>query len=207
MKVQEHVCGDGVWRIDRCPPSLNIHCFAIQRDSMKHCDTIFIAKKMVHGIPNPCYDGLWSDLKGFAPIHHKFWFCANDLIHCVGGIGRKYCVDRPLVPSTWLVQVGTNLIQFEVTTLEEARFFLCETCKCALWTLFVNECTTPHNQPANPEAWQKTHNNKPIQQATTLKLSTWQTNRWEVGGCCSAIYWSSSTRAWADLHHQPWSTS
>jgi hypothetical protein len=26
LKVQELVCGDGVWRIERCPPLLNIHC-------------------------------------------------------------------------------------------------------------------------------------------------------------------------------------
>jgi hypothetical protein len=87
---------------------------------MKHCDARIIAKKTICGIFNPCYDGLWFDLKRFASICHKFWFCANDLIHCVGGTGRKYCVDRPLVPSTWPMQVGTNLTQFEMTTLEEA---------------------------------------------------------------------------------------
>jgi hypothetical protein len=101
LKVQEHVCGDGVCRIEMCPPSLNTHCFAIQKGLMKHCDAIIIAKKTICAIPNPCYDGLWFDLKGFTPICHKFWFCEDDLIHCVGGIGRKYCVDRPLVPSMW----------------------------------------------------------------------------------------------------------
>jgi len=54
----------------------------------------------------------------------------------------KYCVDRPLVSSTWLVQVGTDLTQFEVIALEEARFVLCEVHKCALWTLFSNESIT-----------------------------------------------------------------
>jgi len=37
-----------------------------------------------------------------------------------------YCVNKPLVPSTWPMQVGTDLIQFEVTTLEEVGFVLCE---------------------------------------------------------------------------------
>jgi hypothetical protein len=86
---------------------------------MKHCDTKIITKKIVFGIPNPCYDGLWFDLKGFAPIHHKFWFCANDLTPCVGGTGRTYYIDRTFVPSMWLVQVRIDLTQFEVTTLEE----------------------------------------------------------------------------------------
>jgi len=43
------------------------------------------------------------------------------LTRCVGGIGRKYCVNRPLVPSTWPMQVGT--IQFEVIVLEEQNLF------------------------------------------------------------------------------------
>ncbi len=85
LKVQECVYGDGVWRIERCPPSSNTHCFAIQRDSMKHCNTIIITIKTVHGILGPCYNGLWFDLKGSTPIRHKFWFCANDWNHYVGG--------------------------------------------------------------------------------------------------------------------------
>jgi hypothetical protein len=94
---------------------------------MKHCDARIIAKKTIHGILNPCYNGLWFDLKGSASIRHKFWFCANDLTCCVGGIGRKYYVDKPLVPSMWSMQVGTNLTHFEVTNLEEAGFVMCET--------------------------------------------------------------------------------
>jgi hypothetical protein len=38
LKVQECVCRDGVWKIDKCPPSSNTHCSAIQKDSMKHCN-------------------------------------------------------------------------------------------------------------------------------------------------------------------------
>jgi len=31
----------------------------------------------------------------------------------------KYALDRPTLPSLWLVQVGTYLIQIEVVALEE----------------------------------------------------------------------------------------
>jgi hypothetical protein len=41
-----------------------IHCSAIQKDSMKHCDTKIIVRKIVRGIFSPSYDGLWFDLKG-----------------------------------------------------------------------------------------------------------------------------------------------
>jgi hypothetical protein len=36
---------NGVWRIERCSPSSNTHCFAIQKKSMKHCVTQIIARK------------------------------------------------------------------------------------------------------------------------------------------------------------------
>ncbi len=50
---------------------------------------------------------------------HKFWFCHDDLMHCVGGTNMKYAFDRPTLPSLWLVQVGTYFIQIEVVALEE----------------------------------------------------------------------------------------
>jgi hypothetical protein len=92
---------DGVWKIERCRPSSNIRCFTIQRNLMKHYNAIIITKIAICGIPSPCYNGLWFNLKRFTPICHKFWFCANVLTHCVGRTGRKYHVDRPFVPSMW----------------------------------------------------------------------------------------------------------
>jgi hypothetical protein len=56
---------------------------------MKHCDARIIVRIIVCGIPNPWYNGLWFDLKGFALIRFKFWFCANDLTCCVGGTKKK----------------------------------------------------------------------------------------------------------------------
>jgi hypothetical protein len=55
--------------------------------------------------------------KGLDIIFHKFWFCADGLIRCVGDIKRKYVVDWLVVPLMRLVQVGTNLTKDEVTTL------------------------------------------------------------------------------------------
>ncbi len=172
---------NGVWRTKRCPPSSNSRCFTIQKDFMKHCNAQIITRRTIRGIPNPCYNGLSFDLKGFAPIYHKFWFCANDLTHYLGRTRKKYCVNRPLVPSTWLVQIDTNLTQFEVIALEEAIFILCEACKCVLQTFFACENTTTPNQLIDSNAWANTCNNKAIWCATTLKFSTQQTNRWEVG--------------------------
>jgi len=44
------------------------------------------------------------------------------LSHCVSGITQKYTVVRPLVPTIWLIQKGTDLTQKEVITLKEVGF-------------------------------------------------------------------------------------
>jgi hypothetical protein len=54
----------------------------------------------------------------------------------------------------WPMQVETNLIQFEVTTLEEVGFILCEMCKNAPWIVFANE-NTPPNWLANQKCLAK----------------------------------------------------
>jgi hypothetical protein len=69
------------------------------------------------------------------------------------------------------MQVGIDMTQFEVTTLEEVGFIVYEPCKCAPRTLFANESITPCNQLVDPKAWLKIHNIKFIWRATTLKLS------------------------------------
>jgi hypothetical protein len=80
LRVQECVCRDGVWRIERCPPSLNTHYFATQRDPMKHCDTKIIAKKTIRGILvhammvcGLIWKGLQQSVTSFGFVH-MIWF-------------------------------------------------------------------------------------------------------------------------------------
>ncbi len=139
---------------------------------MKHFDAQIIIRRTIWSILNPCYDSLRFNLKGPALSCQKYKFCATDFTHCVGRTWRKYCVDRPFVPSTWPMQIRTNLIQFEVTTLEEAWFILCEAWKCASQTFFISESTLLLNWLVDLTTWPKTCNNKANWPATNLKLST-----------------------------------
>jgi hypothetical protein len=43
-------------------------------------------------------------------------------MHCVGRISRKYALNRPTLPSLWLVQERIDFTQIEVVALEEAGF-------------------------------------------------------------------------------------
>jgi hypothetical protein len=85
------------------------------------------------------------------------------------------------------MQVGTDLIQFEVTTLEEVGFVLCESCKCAPRTLFTNESITPCNRLVDPKARPKIHNNYCFYIYLVVMLVT------SLGGCgawvqCKHLY-------------------
>jgi hypothetical protein len=53
----------------------------------------------------------------------------------VGRTNKKYALDRPTLPSLWLVQVGTNLIQIEVVALEESWFLAFRKTKMSLHQL------------------------------------------------------------------------
>jgi hypothetical protein len=42
-----------------------------------------------------------SATKGVSIELHKFWFCYDDLLHCVGRTNKKYALDTLILPSLW----------------------------------------------------------------------------------------------------------
>ena len=58
----------------------------------------------------------------------QFYFCTNDIERCVKGSRRKWVVpfsnneDRPPIPLTWPVKVGTKLTRQEIGHARECRF-------------------------------------------------------------------------------------
>ncbi len=122
FKVQKN-CGDGVWRIEKCPSQSNTHCFTTQRGSKEHCETKIIKKTTIsNDIFSPCYDGLWCDFKWSTCTCHKFLFYVDDLTHCVIGTKSEYLIDRVVVLVKWFMQVVTELTWDGVATLKEAGF-------------------------------------------------------------------------------------
>ncbi len=107
---------------------------ALQKDIKHFYKAIIISNQIDRGIPTPCYVGFWFATKATSIELHKFWFCHDDLMHCVGGTSRKYALNRLALPYLWLVQARTNLTQIEVVALEEAGFLLLKKPRCS----FVN---------------------------------------------------------------------
>lgn len=55
-------------------------------------------------------------------IPRNFWFCSDEMNQCMKGSKKKWMLDWPNIPSTWLVNVGTNLSREEVFALEDITF-------------------------------------------------------------------------------------
>jgi hypothetical protein len=97
-------------------------------------------------IPTPFCVGYWFAAKGVSIELHKFWFCHDDLLRCVGRTSRKYAFNRPILPSSWLVQARRNLTQIEVVALEEVNFLLSKKPKCPFVNQVGNDSSTSMNQ-------------------------------------------------------------
>jgi hypothetical protein len=37
---------------------------------------------------------------------YEFWFCPDDIKHCVSASKKKYVLDWPIVPKMWPVKIG-----------------------------------------------------------------------------------------------------
>jgi hypothetical protein len=106
--------------------------------------TLYNAKvgTKLHDTLAPMYKGLKKELC----LECKFWFCVGDIIHYVGGNNKAYVLDWPIVPSTWLVKIGTNLSREEVLALSPHRRLSTIVTLPILW---LHICVLP-NRDAHP---------------------------------------------------------
>jgi hypothetical protein len=59
VDVLEVPCGDGVWHIERCPPTLHVQCFVLQKSTKHSCVIRIITKLTSIGVPTLTYSRLW----------------------------------------------------------------------------------------------------------------------------------------------------
>jgi hypothetical protein len=51
VEVFEVPCGDGVWHIERCPPTLHVQCSMLQKSTKHSCVIRIITKSTTIGVP------------------------------------------------------------------------------------------------------------------------------------------------------------
>jgi hypothetical protein len=120
VEILEAPYKDGVWHIERCPPTSHVQCSTLQKSTKHSCATKIITVSTSIGVLALIYLGLWSRFLG-APLKlHKLWFYADDMNRCIGGMKHKYALDKPTVLEIWRLKVETNFTQNEIKSFEEA---------------------------------------------------------------------------------------
>ncbi len=144
------------------------------------CKTKINLYKFVSGIHAPCYLRFLVQFHTGSLEHHIHWFCLDDLSHCVGGTTQKYVVVRPLMPTIWLIQEGTNLTQKEVITIEEVGFSFDRSCVQSLFGSQLSStsnshvvCMSAHNivRSVDASCWPTTCGGKKVKQPSIFKTT------------------------------------
>ena len=112
------------WHIARLPPNSAKQCWALQAITGIICNAKVGSNK--HDTSAPTYKGLKKEFRFTNNVEYEFWFCPDDIKHCVSGTKKKYVLDWPIVPNTWPMKMGTYLSREEVLALKDVGFQLQE---------------------------------------------------------------------------------
>ena len=111
----------------------------------------------------------------------QFFFCTDDIERCVKGSRCKWVVpfsnneDRPPIPLTWPVKVGTKLTRQEIDMLENAGFQLPQKERITPTHLF-NTSAPPIDLsgvpvPSNPDSYPSVRKSKTVRRSTNQPSS------------------------------------
>jgi hypothetical protein len=120
--VYKIACKETEWHIARLPKTSAKACFAQQAITKKKYEA-----KIVQGskpTAAPTYTGVMQNAHKKRLEVMEFFFCNDDIEHCVKGTKRKWVQLRPDILSIWPVKIGTNLSIKEILDFESAGFQL-----------------------------------------------------------------------------------
>jgi hypothetical protein len=55
-------------------------------------------------------------------VEDRFWFHPHDVKYSVSGNTKKYVLEWLIVPSTWPLKIGVNVLKEEVLAIEDTMF-------------------------------------------------------------------------------------
>ena len=143
----------------------------MQAHTNAKCDTR--VAKGSHSTPAPTYFGKKKDYHTKKLVEVDFWFCADDIKHCVSGNKKAWVLDWPTVPPTWPVKLGTNLTREEVFVLEDVGFQLQQRGTMSSRRMFISllDMSIPRIEfevPANPDFHKTIRGNSTIVEIVML---------------------------------------
>jgi hypothetical protein len=135
--IHEIACKESEWHIARLPKTSTKACFAQQAITKKNCKA-----KIVQGntaTAAPTYTEVMEHHQKETDKVMEFFFCNDDIEHCIKGTKRRWVKSRPDVPNVWPVKIGTNLSRKEILDLERTGFQLPQRPVISLRRLFGME--------------------------------------------------------------------
>jgi hypothetical protein len=162
--IHETTCKESEWHIARLPKTSAKACFSQQAITKKNCKA-----KIVQGntaTAAPTYTGVMEHHQKKTDKVMEFFFCNDDIEHCVKGTKRRWVKSRPDIPNVWPVKIGTNLSRKEILDLERVGFQLPQRAVISPRRLFGME-ELPANLssypiPTSPEEHPKIRSSKNI---------------------------------------------
>lgn len=115
-RVLESECPKSQWHVVQLLYSSEEDCDALVANTWYPCKSK--VNKGTHGNPMPTCIGMKKEFQSNNHIPCNFWFCSIDINWCVKGNKMKWVFNWPNIPSTWLVNVGTNFYWETIFALE-----------------------------------------------------------------------------------------
>ena len=84
----ETKCLVSYWHITRLPPNSAKRCWALQAIIGTICNAKIGSSK--HDTFAPTYKGLKKEFGSTNNVEYEFWFCPNNIKHCVNDTKKKY---------------------------------------------------------------------------------------------------------------------
>jgi hypothetical protein len=77
-----------------------------------------------HDIPTLTHKMIKNKFRSINNVEYEFWFCRDDIKRCISATKKKYVLNWPIVPSTWLMKIRTNTSKKELLAFEDKEFQL-----------------------------------------------------------------------------------
>jgi hypothetical protein len=195
--IHKPACKETEWHIARLPKTSAKSCFVQQAITKKNCKA-----KIVQGntaTAASTYTGVMEHHQKKTDKVMEFFFCNDDIEHCIKGTKRRWVKSRPIVPNVWPVKIGTNLSRKEILDLEQAGFQLPQSAVISPRRLFGMEelpsDLSSYPIPASPEEHPKIRSGKKIRRIKNTPTTK------QANNCASSLILMGQIRKMTMIPH------
>ena len=185
------------WDIAKLLSNSTKRFWAMQANTMTLCNAKLRIGK--HDIPTLTHKRIKKKFRSVNNVEYEFWFCRDDIKCCISATKKKYMLNQPIVPNTWLMKIWTNISK-ELLAFEDKEFQLQQMEALSLWRIFlaIVSLSIPGLQvrvPPNPNTHPISRFSKHLRHNQTTPMMITKTSGRTLGS------WTSTTLLESLLFH------